>query len=104
MMKCLFSATFSLLAFNFLIAPALASEFVARTTSPSNRVQSITPLNLVSRAYQGACLNQGIPSNGEPNLAVQSGKVDASVLVKAAIAQSCVSFEPLNDTEISKYS
>ena len=97
-MKHLFLTSFSILALNLLATPAFASEFVAKTTSPSNRVQAITPFNLVSRAYQGAWFNQGIPSNAALNLAVASGKVDASALVKAAIAQGRLSPETLNDT------
>ena len=98
-MKHLFLASFSVLALNVLVTPAFASELTARVTTPQNRVQAITPFNLVSRAYQGYWSAQGIPSNAAFNLAVASGKVNASTLVKAAIAQGRLSPDTLNNSE-----
>jgi hypothetical protein len=93
-MKCSLVAILFALA---LSAPTLAAE--PATTLITQYNYQTPPTNLVGLASQGYFTRQGIPGSGRLNYAVKTGKVNAIILVKAAIAQGRLSPETLNDSK-----
>ena len=92
-MKRTLLVSLSALTLSLIATPALAEKL---TTAKSNY---ITPVNLVTRSYQGHFTNQGIPSSAAFNRAVKTGKLTASDLVQSAIAQGRLNSDAINDTE-----
>ena len=96
-MKRTLFATLSALTLTLVAAPAFAGEVVAVKQSSITNIREITPVDLVSRSYQGSFTNQGIPSNGALIAGFQRGKVTAEDLVEVAIASGRLSPETIND-------
>ena len=90
-MKRTLLVTLSALTLSLIATPSFA-EKVSVTKS-----LQITPVNLVTRGYQGYFTNQGIPSNAAFNRAAKTGKVTAADLVESAVAQGRLNPETLND-------
>lgn len=90
----------SALALSLVTTPAFATEIAAANTNlkSTNNIVTITPFNLVTRAYQGSFSDQGIPSNGLFLDAVNRGKVTAEDLVESAIANGRLAPETIDDT------
>ena len=88
----------STLALAFTTAPAIASEIAAAEVQSRNNIAQITPFNLVTRSYQGAFINKGIPSNGRFVGAVNRGSITARDLVATAIASGRLTPETIDDT------
>ena len=89
----------STLALTLTTAPAFASEIAAASAieSRNSNIVQITPFNLVTRSYQGAFKDKGIPSNGAFVRAVNTGRVTAKDLVETAIASGRLAPETIND-------
>ena len=90
-MKRTLLVSLSALTLSLIATPALAEKF---TTAKSNE---ITPVNLVTRGYQGHFTNQGIPSSAAFNRGVATGRITASDLVEVAIAKGRLNPEAIND-------
>ncbi|ACB50882.1 hypothetical protein cce_1532 [Crocosphaera subtropica ATCC 51142] len=103
MIKYIIASGFSTAMLLNLASPALSSEDVAINLNlDSNRnyhttTNSLGATSLVQLAYQGSLKNQGIPSHGGLVRSVMSGKVNAEILVTAAIAEGRVSPNTLYD-------
>lgn len=103
-MKRVVLASLSALALSGFVAPEV---FAGTTTTQKTAVVSSTlnrpmtfqlsPNGLVTSAYRGSYLNQGIPSYAHLNHAYASGRVTAESLVRAAIAAGQLSPETLSD-------
>ena len=87
----------SALALSLTTAPAFANEIAAANIESRNNIVQITPFNLVTRSYQGAFVNQGIPSNGVFIGAINTGRITAEDLVNTAIASGRLAPETIND-------
>ena len=97
-MKRALLTTISALTLTLTTAPAFASEIAAANIkSNRNHIIQITPFNLVTRSYQGAFVNSGIPSNGVFVGAVNRGQITARDLVETAIASGRLAPETIND-------
>lgn len=96
-MKRLVISTLSALVFSSLVAPAFASKIDVANHN-GNKVNEITPFNLVSGSYQGRFEEQGIPSFNSFLHAIRSNKIEAEDLVKSAIAAGRLSNDTLDDT------
>ncbi|CCQ61270.1 hypothetical protein [Crocosphaera watsonii] len=105
MIKYIIASGFSAVMFANLASPALSSEDVAinLNVNPSSNyhrnttINNLGPTRLVGLAYQGNFKHRGIPSHGGLIRSVMSGKVNAEVLVTAAIAEGRVSPDTLYD-------
>lgn len=73
----------------FLLTTAIAPGAMA--------VETITPKNLVNRAYSGAYTEQGIPGFQNLANAHRYGKVEAEDLIQRAIADGRLTQEALED-------
>ena len=89
----------SALALSLTTAPVFANEMAAANLESRrhNNIVQITPFNLVTRSYQGAFVNQGIPSNGVFISAINRGQITAEDLVNTAIASGRLAPETIND-------
>jgi len=104
-MKRVILSALSVLALSGFVAPAAFAESateqkVAVVSSTLNRPTSVqlTPNGLVTSAFRGSYINQGIPSSAQLHHAYASGQVTAEGLVRVAIAQGHLSPETLSDT------
>lgn len=76
----------------------LSALLLTAAAAPSAMAaESITPNNLVNRAYNGAYTDQGIPSFNNLANAQRYGRVKAEDLVKGAIADGRLSQDTLSD-------
>ncbi|MCU0550906.1 MAG: hypothetical protein MUC48_16290 [Leptolyngbya sp. Prado105] len=104
-MKRVILSALSVLALSGFVAPAAFAEssieqktaVVSSTLSRPTSLQ-LTPNSLVSSAFRGSYINQGIPSSAQLHHAYASGRVTAEGLVKVAIAAGHLSPETLSDT------
>ena len=97
-MKCTLFVSLSALTLSLVAAPAFANEVAAVNQNSLSSIQrEITPVDLVTRSYQGSFVDQGIPSNGAFLGAVRTGRVTAQDLVQTAIASGRLSPETLNN-------
>ncbi|PSB01679.1 hypothetical protein [Merismopedia glauca] len=96
-MKRLLIAAVSTLTLTAAV-PAFAQEMTAYNVNMHHEQTQITPFNLVYNGYQGYLVEQGIPSNGAFDSAVNAGEIKAIDLVKGAIARGRLPQETLNDT------
>ncbi len=96
-MKRTLLATLSALTLTLVAAPAFANEVVAIKQDSLSNVREITPVDLVTRSYQGSFTDQGIPSFGAFVKATRAGRVTAEDLVKGAIASGRLAPETIND-------
>ena len=104
-MKRILLSTLSVLALSGFVAPAtFAAEApieqkTAIVSSTLNRPTSfqVSPNGLVTSAYRGAFVNQGIPSYNRLYHAYATGRVTAEDLIRVAIAQGQLSPETLSD-------
>jgi hypothetical protein len=78
-------------------APAHSEEVAVTSQTMNRNLVEITPFNLVQHGYQGYFKEQGIPSNGAFDTAVNAGEIKAIDLVKSGIARGRLSQETLND-------
>lgn len=99
-MKRILVAGLSVLMLSALVAPAAKAETqieqkvtIAQEAVTRNTTTKLSPNNLVSLAYRGAFRDQGIPGYAR----LQSGRVTAESLVKAAIEAGRLSPEVLED-------
>jgi hypothetical protein len=104
-MKRVILSALSVLALSGFVAPAAFAESsigqkTAVVSSTLNRPTSVqlSPNGLVSSAFRGAYINQGIPSSAQLHHAYASGRVTAEGLVRVAIAQGQLSPETLSDS------
>lgn len=95
-MKLLTIATLSASALSTLNTSAFANK-IAENTVISRNIVEISPVNLVSAAYQGRFVDQGIPSNGAFLTAVRINRIQAEDLVKVAIASGRLSSQTLEN-------
>ena len=91
-MKRTLLVTLSALTLSLIATPAFAEKF---TTAKSSE---ISPVNLVTRAYQGHFTNQGIPSSAVFSKSAATGRITATDLVEVAIAKGRLSPDTINDT------
>ncbi|MGG6264502.1 hypothetical protein ACQ4M3_16445 [Leptolyngbya sp. AN03gr2] len=104
-MKRVILSALSVLTLSSFVAPAAFAEspteqktaVVSSTLNRSTSLQ-VTPNVLVTSAYRGSYLNQGIPSHAQLHHAYVSGQVTAEDLIRVAIAQGQLSPEALSDT------
>jgi hypothetical protein len=104
-MKRVILSALSVLALSGVVAPAAFAESpsnpkTAVVSSTLNRPTSLhlSPNALVTSAFRGRYVNQGIPSSALLHHAYASGRVTAEDLVRAAIAQGQLSSETLSDS------
>ncbi|KAM3094449.1 hypothetical protein ACKFKG_02865 [Phormidesmis sp. 146-35] len=104
-MKRVILSALSALALSGFVAPAAFAESpteqkTAIVSSTLNRPTSaqFSPNALVTSAYRGSYINQGIPSYAQLHHAYVSGRVTAEDLVRVAIAQGQLSPETLSDS------
>ncbi|MGK7886013.1 MAG: hypothetical protein AB4057_15495 [Crocosphaera sp.] len=105
MIKYIIASSFSAVMLANFASPALSSEDVAinLNLNPSSNyhrtatINNLGPTRLVKLAYRGDFKQQGIPSHGGLVRSVMTGKVNAEVLVTAAIAEGRVSPDTLYD-------
>ncbi len=108
-MKRLVISALSTVVFATLVAPAMAGGSVAFKKSLNTNVvatsvvSDITPFNLISGAYQGRFVRQGIPSGAIFLSRIRSNRIDAEDLVKAAIASNRLSEDTLQNEEYLDY-
>ncbi len=98
-MKRLVIATLSALTLANLGTPAFANKIAAVNRTNASNITEITPFNLVTGSYQGRFANQGIPSYNAFLRAIRTNKIEATDLVKSAIAAGRLSEDTLKDTE-----
>lgn len=96
-MKRTIFATLSALTLTLVAAPAFAGEVVAIKQNSLSNVHQISPVDLVSRGYQGSFTDQGIPSFGVFAKEANSGRVTAEDLVEAGIASGRLTPETINN-------
>jgi len=103
-MKRVILSALSVLALSGFVAPAAFAELsieqkTAVVSSTLNRQTSseLSPNGLVTSAYRGRYLNQGIPSYAQLHHAYASGRVTAEDLIRVAIAQGQLSPDTLSD-------
>ncbi|MDJ0595441.1 MAG: hypothetical protein QNJ72_36565 [Pleurocapsa sp. MO_226.B13] len=87
----------SALTFSLVAAPVFAGEIAAVNRNSTGNVREITPVDLVTRSYQGSFQNQGIPSYGTFVKSVSIGRITAEDLVQSAIASGRLSSETINN-------
>lgn len=104
-MKRVILSALSVLALSGFVAP---TAFAAESASgQKNAIVSSTlnhpisfqfsPNSLVTSAYRGRFINQGIPSSSQLHHAYVTGRVTAEDLVRIAIAEGQLSPETLSD-------
>ena len=97
-MKSFVVSTLSVLVLSNLVTPAFANEIAAVNRTTANNISEITPFNLVSGSYQGRFSNQGIPSYNAFLQAIRTNRIEATDLVKSAIAAGRLPEDTLKDT------
>jgi hypothetical protein len=95
-MKRLLIASLSTLVLTAV--PVYAQEMTAYNQKLDRNIIEVTPFNLVEHGYQGYFSEQGIPSNAAFLAGVRSGKIDATSLVKGAIARHRLNPSTLNNS------
>ena len=95
-MKRTLFLSLSALTLSLATTPAFAGE-IAALNRDRNNIQQITPVNLVTRSYQGSFTNQGIPSYGVFIKEANSGRVTAKDLIEVGIASGRLAPETIND-------
>ena len=107
-MKRFIISTLSLIALSSFVTPAFAGEIsskksnknlMAASSVTQRQTKDITPFNLVTGSYQGRFRNQGIPSSAVFQHQVNSDRIKAEDLVKAAIASNRLGEETLQDRQ-----
>ncbi|MEM8722144.1 MAG: hypothetical protein AAGE84_23090 [Cyanobacteria bacterium P01_G01_bin.39] len=98
-MKLITIATLSAIALSNLGTAALAdkADKVAVGSTFSANIVEISPINLVSAAYQGRFTDQAIPSNSALLSAIRGNRIKAEDLIKAGIDSGRLSEQTLND-------
>jgi hypothetical protein len=104
LMKRLVFCGLSVLVMSVAIAPSVKAETVettaANSTALSNTPSSserLTPFNLVQQAYRGSFMAQGIPNYRTLSAACQSGRINGTHLIQAAIDGKKLSSDMVND-------
>ena len=103
-MKRLVFFGLSVLVMSVAIAPSVKAETVETTaanpTALSNTPSAserLTPFNLVQQAYRGSFMAQGIPNYRTLSAACQSGRINGSHLIQAAVDGKKLSSDMLSD-------
>lgn len=100
-MKRAIFGTFATLLLTAAIAPGAIAGKVALNAEAANRtslnVQAIEPVDLVNRAYNGAYIEQGVPSYAALTNARRYHTITAEDLVKAGINEGRLTVAALDD-------
>ena len=95
-MKRILIGTLSTILLSSLAVPALADQITLNSREARNIVE-ISPFDLVTGAYQGRFVDQGIPSSAIFLSKIRSNKIEAEDLVKSAISAGRLSENTLYD-------
>ncbi len=103
-MKRLVFCGLSVLVMSVAIAPSVKAETVETTTANPTALSNtpsaserLTPFNLVQQAYRGSFMAQGIPNYRTLSAACQSGRINGSHLIQAAVDGKRLSSDMLSD-------